>query len=179
MSRIKHPRFFLADDATYRKTGKTRGLQGDVVNLSWPIAPLVLWAQMRRERGFAGSQPMRTAVHITWHGAQINFGELPPYLTYGEKCEPEERQGDQHPAESGKLWWRSAQPRSSPPTPQIIKTVISTLSSLQGCGSGSELDPDSIGSRRAKMTQRHRKKIKKFHVLKCWMFSFESWTFLL
>jgi hypothetical protein len=26
----------------------------------------------------AGSQPM----HITWHGAQINFGDLPPYLTY-------------------------------------------------------------------------------------------------
>ncbi len=26
---------------------------------------------------------MSTAVHITWHGAQINFGDLPPYLTYG------------------------------------------------------------------------------------------------
>ncbi len=25
---------------------------------------------------------MITAVHITWHGAQINFGDLPPYLTY-------------------------------------------------------------------------------------------------
>ncbi len=34
-------------------------------------------------RGFAWSQPMRTAVHITWHGAQINFGDLTPYLTYG------------------------------------------------------------------------------------------------
>ncbi len=31
----------------------------------------------------AGSQPMSTALHITWHGAQINFGDLPPYLTYG------------------------------------------------------------------------------------------------
>ncbi len=31
----------------------------------------------------AGSQPMETAVHITWHGAQINFGDLTPYLTYG------------------------------------------------------------------------------------------------
>ncbi len=29
-----------------------------------------------------GSQPMSTAVHITCHGAQINFGGLPPYLTY-------------------------------------------------------------------------------------------------
>ncbi len=25
---------------------------------------------------------MSTAVHIKWHGAQINFGDLPPYLTY-------------------------------------------------------------------------------------------------
>jgi hypothetical protein len=32
----------------------------------------------------AGSQPMSTAVHITWHGAQINFGDLPPYSwTFG------------------------------------------------------------------------------------------------
>ncbi len=33
--------------------------------------------------GVAGSQPMSTAVNITWYGAQINFGDLPPYLTYG------------------------------------------------------------------------------------------------
>jgi hypothetical protein len=42
---------------------------------------------------FAGSQPMNTAVHnvhsrIHWlhctaHGAQINDGDLSPYLTYG------------------------------------------------------------------------------------------------
>ncbi len=25
---------------------------------------------------------MSAAVHITWHGAQINFGDLPPCLTY-------------------------------------------------------------------------------------------------
>ena len=25
---------------------------------------------------------LRAAVHITWHGAQIDFGDLPPYLTY-------------------------------------------------------------------------------------------------
>ncbi len=35
------------------------------------------------ERGVTGSQPMRTSVHITWHGAQINFRHLTPYLTYG------------------------------------------------------------------------------------------------
>ncbi len=32
-------------------------------------------------RGVLGSQPMSTAVHITWHGAQTNFGDLTPYLT--------------------------------------------------------------------------------------------------
>ncbi len=31
--------------------------------------------------GVSLSQPMSTAVHITWHGAQINFGDLPLYLT--------------------------------------------------------------------------------------------------
>ncbi len=60
---------------TVQPRGKSRGLQGDVVNLSWPIAPLVLWAQMRGKRGVAGSQPLRTAVHITWHEAHINFGD--------------------------------------------------------------------------------------------------------
>jgi hypothetical protein len=63
----------------------------------------------------------------------------------------------------------------------------------QSCGSGSGLDPDSIGSvdpdsirsvdpdsesgsgsRRAKMTHKSRKKFVKVHVLKCWMASFES-----
>ncbi len=54
----------------------------------------------------------------------------------------------------------------------------------QGCGSGSQLDPDSIASvdpdpysesgyRRANDPQK-QKKFQKFHVLKCWMFSFES-----
>jgi hypothetical protein len=33
-------------------------------------------------------------------------------------------------------------------------------------------DPESR-SRRAKMTDKNRKKVKKYHVLKCWMFSFE------
>ncbi len=43
---------------------------------------LVLQVQIRGRGGIAGSQPMSSAVHITWHGAQINFGDLPPYLTY-------------------------------------------------------------------------------------------------
>ncbi len=44
---------------------------------------------------------------------------------------------------------------------------------MEGAGGGvvfiSVLDPDS-GFRRAKMTHKD-KKVKKFHVLKCWMFS--------
>jgi hypothetical protein len=53
----------------------------------------------------------------------------------------------------------------------------------QGFGSGSGLDPDSIGpvdpdpdsgSRRAKITHKSRKKFVKVHVFKCWMASFES-----
>ncbi len=35
-------------------------------------------------------------------------------------------------------------------------------------------DPDPHGSRRAKMTHKKKKKVKKFHVLNCWMFSFEG-----
>jgi hypothetical protein len=44
--------------------------------LSW----LTNSAQMRGG-GVAVSQPMSTAVQYT--GAQINFGDLTPYLTYG------------------------------------------------------------------------------------------------
>jgi hypothetical protein len=42
---------------------------------------------MRGDGGGEGpeSQPMSTAVHITWHGAQINFGNLPPYITFDLK----------------------------------------------------------------------------------------------
>ncbi len=42
---------------------------------------LVYRGQMRGG-GIAGPQPVSAAVHITWHGAHINFGDLPPYLTY-------------------------------------------------------------------------------------------------
>jgi hypothetical protein len=40
---------------------------------------------MREERGVAGSQPVRKAVHME----PINFRDLTPYLTYGRtlsKC---------------------------------------------------------------------------------------------
>ncbi len=38
--------------------------------------------------GVAGSLPMNTAVHIPSHGAQINFGDLPPYLFYARSPLP-------------------------------------------------------------------------------------------
>ncbi len=44
---------------------------------------LVIQVQSGGRGWVAWSQPMSTAVHITWHGAQINFGDLFPYLTYG------------------------------------------------------------------------------------------------
>ncbi len=49
----------------------------------WPIALSCTWAQMRGKGGggVAGSQPMSTAVQ--YNGAQINFGDLTPYLIYG------------------------------------------------------------------------------------------------
>jgi hypothetical protein len=65
-------------------TAKPRGLRGDVVYLSWPIEPLVYDPKCGGRGGVAGSQPVRTAMRITWHGAQINFGDLTPYLTYGK-----------------------------------------------------------------------------------------------
>ncbi len=43
---------------------------------------LVIRVQMRGEGGVSWSQPISKAVHITLHGAQINFGDLPPYLIY-------------------------------------------------------------------------------------------------
>jgi hypothetical protein len=64
---------------------------------------------------------------------------------------------------------------------------IKKIPKEHGFGSGSGLDPDSIGpvdpdpdsesgsgSRREKMTHKSRKKFVKVHVLKCWMASFES-----
>ncbi len=58
------------------------GLQRDVVYLCWSIAPSYTSPNAGERGGLAGSQPMSTALHITWHGAQINCGDLPPYLTY-------------------------------------------------------------------------------------------------
>jgi hypothetical protein len=46
---------------------------------------------------------------------------------------------------------------------------------LQGFGSGSGINQvNGSGSSRAKMTPTKVEKIKKFHVLKCWMFSLRA-----
>ncbi len=63
------------------------GPQRDVVYLGWPMAPSCMspnaggWGG----GGVAGSEPMSTAVYITWRRVRINFGDLPPYLAYGSK----------------------------------------------------------------------------------------------
>jgi hypothetical protein len=58
--------------------GVTKGCR-----LSWLTnSVLVIRVLMRGDGGSCGSEPMSRAVHITWHWARINFGDLPPYLTY-------------------------------------------------------------------------------------------------
>ncbi len=61
---------------------------------------------------------------------------------------------------------------------ETIDTIINSVKvsrSKQGFGSGfKQVSGSGSGSRRAKMTHKKVEKIKKFHVLKCWMFSFES-----
>ncbi len=44
---------------------------------------LVIRVQMREEGGSCRVSANDTAVRITWRGAQINFGDLTPYLTNG------------------------------------------------------------------------------------------------
>jgi hypothetical protein len=49
------------------------------------LSPLVVswrWGCAAGGCGVAGSQQMSTAVHVTWHEAQINFEDLPPYLSF-------------------------------------------------------------------------------------------------
>jgi hypothetical protein len=57
--------------------GVTKRCRLSLLTNSTPIVRV----QMRGRGGVAGSQPMSTAVHITWHGAQINFEDLPLDLT--------------------------------------------------------------------------------------------------
>ncbi len=54
-----------------------RGLQGDVVYLSWPIAPLFY-----EPKCGGGGCGVSANENSCAHGAQISFGDLPQYLTY-------------------------------------------------------------------------------------------------
>jgi hypothetical protein len=67
------------------------------------------------------------------------------------------------------------------PVPLALLTGLGLLGSVTGPGpdwirikSGQWIRDSESGPRRAKMTHKNRKKVKKFHVLKFWMFSFEG-----
>jgi hypothetical protein len=67
-----------------------RGSQRDVTYLGWPIAPSYMSPNAGKGgEGLWESQPMSTPVHKP-HWAQINFGDLTPYLTYAppSPCQP-------------------------------------------------------------------------------------------
>ncbi len=61
----------FADHAIASSYARGRGVCGvSSRNTSvWSVSGLIQWVQL-------------SAMHITWHGTQINFGDLPPYLTY-------------------------------------------------------------------------------------------------
>ncbi len=105
-----------------------RRLQGDVVYLSWPIASLVY--EPKCGGGVAGSRPMRTAVHTTWHWAHINIGDLTPYLPMAPPP---------HPPISGMLRYSSEFPLSTyllfsmdhTPERSMLTSLIKYPSSIQ------------------------------------------------
>ncbi len=73
--------------------------------------------------------------------------------------------------------WRPLQPGVAAKLDQVIKQKSYVRVSVSDPDSIRLVDPDSEsgpGSRRAKMTNKNRKKVKKFHVFMCWMFSFED-----
>jgi hypothetical protein len=74
---------FLKHDTSHISLkAKCRGLQRDVVYLGGPIAPSYMSANAgggRELRGLTANEYMQL-----YTGAQINFGDLTPYLTYGQ-----------------------------------------------------------------------------------------------
>jgi hypothetical protein len=59
------------------------GSQRDVVYLFWPIAPSYRSPNAGGEGGGGGGEISAIEYHCA-HGAQINIGDLTPYLTYGD-----------------------------------------------------------------------------------------------
>ncbi len=102
----------------YMYPGVTKGCRLSLLTNS----ALVIRVQMREEGGVAGSQPMNKAVHITWHGAQISFGDLPLYLTYTCTWRP--------PRSPGPAWicpTRSSRSSSSQNYPAVCLNFMSVL----------------------------------------------------
>ncbi len=66
---------------------QTRGSQRDVVYLGWPIAP----SYMSPKAGGGGSRGVSANEYSCANGAQLNFRDLTPYLTYVPNKRAEKR----------------------------------------------------------------------------------------
>ncbi len=79
----------LKSSVLWNCVGKIRRWQRDDVYIGWPIAPSYMSPNAGEGWG-GGSRPTSTVVHNA-QGAQINFGDLIPYLTlvgFGRACAP-------------------------------------------------------------------------------------------
>ncbi len=70
------------------RLAQIRGLPRDVVYLGWPIAT----SYMSPNAGGGGGCGVSANEDSFTQGAQINFGDLTPYLTYGRVVRESERQ---------------------------------------------------------------------------------------
>ncbi len=76
---IKHFRSAFSFGRKFLWRHSIRGLQRDVVYLGWPIAP----SYMSPNAGGGGGELRGLSQLVQLYtGAQINFGDLTPYLTY-------------------------------------------------------------------------------------------------
>ncbi len=69
-------KFIITQNFIYAQTGSYKEMSSILAN-QWRPSYMSLNAG---EGGIVGSRPMRTAVHITGHGSQMNFGDLTPYF---------------------------------------------------------------------------------------------------
>ncbi len=90
------------------RRGKKGWISGSYKEMSsiWPIAPSYTSPNAGGRGGGGGSQPMSKAVHITWHGARKNFGDLPPYITFAADLQGD-RHSWEHPETGAYLSWYS------------------------------------------------------------------------
>ncbi len=83
------------------KYTKIRGLQRDVVYLCWPYESP---SEGIGHRGVAGSQPMSTAVHITWQEAQNKLWRSTSTFNLWQKFTKSQKQGDTNRREKPPLF---------------------------------------------------------------------------